>query len=797
MNILHCILQASIAVTAGALLTAGLQGGESLGKVDLATRLRDLDARVIPADGDEAKRLPRMLAQDAREAIRQANERETKAWRAIETRADWEQFRDARLQDLRKSLGPFPPAPKDLRVRVVEDLKGEGYRVKDLVFESRPGLIVTANLYLPADAPKAAAGILICHSHHAPKMEGELQDMGMTWARSGCVVLVMDQLGHGERRQHPFLDAKSYPLRFRVGRQDYYFRYNVGNQLHLIGDSQMGWMVWDLMRGVDVLLAEPGVDKDKIVLLGSVAGGGDPAAVTAALDSRIAAVAPFNFGGPQPETRYPLPADSEDAFNYAGGGSWESTRNLRCSARDGFMPWVIVGAAAPRRLVCGHEFSWDRDHDPAWARLEKIYGFYDARNRLAAAPGRGRLGGKEDSTECNNIGPEHRKLIYPLLKSWFDLPAPVDEYRKRRSVKELTCLTPEVVTAVKPRLAWEIAGDRADELTAAVRRRLADEKPEARRRWLQEAWARLLGDVEPKKAAKATVLESDRVGGATVERIRLEVEPRIVVPMLVLLPVRERDKGLPVVVGVAQAGKKGFLTNRSASIAALLDGGTAVCLPDVRGTGETKPGDDRGRTSEATAISSTELMLGRTLLGDRLRDLRAVLAYLRSRDDLDAGRVALWGDSFASANPNGRELQVPLDVEDQPDLAEPLGGLLPLLAALYDQDIRAVYARGGLTAYRSLLDSPLFYVPHDAMVPGALTAGDLPDVAGALAPRPLKLAGLVDGLNRKVSRKALHKTYGPAREAYRLATAPDCLSVEANAAEEGDAAEWLLEQVGR
>ena len=128
------------------------------------------------------------------------------------------------------------------------------------MFESRPGLWVTANLYLPAKPIKAMPGILICHSHHNPKTQGELQDMGLTWARLGCLVLVMDQLGHGERRQHPFRTEKDYPGSFRVGRQDYYFRYNVGMQLHLIGDGLLGWMVWDLMRGVDLVLAQPGID---------------------------------------------------------------------------------------------------------------------------------------------------------------------------------------------------------------------------------------------------------------------------------------------------------------------------------------------------------------------------------------------------------------------------------------------------------------------------------------------------------------------------------------------------------
>ena len=124
-------------------------------------------------------------------------------------------------------------------------------------------------------------GILIAHSHHRPKTQGELQDMGMTWARAGCVVLVIDQLGHGERADHPFQSEQDYTKNnsgYRWWRQDYYYLFDVNAQLHLIGDSLMCWMAWDLMRGVDLLLARPGIDPKKILLLGAVAGGGDPAA---------------------------------------------------------------------------------------------------------------------------------------------------------------------------------------------------------------------------------------------------------------------------------------------------------------------------------------------------------------------------------------------------------------------------------------------------------------------------------------------------------------------------------------
>jgi dienelactone hydrolase len=54
---------------------------------------------------------------------------------------------------------------------------------------------VTANLYLPEKISGRVPAIILVHSHHAPKTQSELQDMGMTWARNGIAVLVPDQLG--------------------------------------------------------------------------------------------------------------------------------------------------------------------------------------------------------------------------------------------------------------------------------------------------------------------------------------------------------------------------------------------------------------------------------------------------------------------------------------------------------------------------------------------------------------------------------------------------------------------------
>ena len=146
-------------------------------------------------------------------------------------------------------------------------------------------------------------------------------------------------------------------------------------------------------------------------------------------------------------------------------------------------------------------------------------------------------------------------------------------------------------------------------------------------------------------------------------------------------------------------------------------------------------------------------MLGNTLLGARLKDLRTVLAYLAARQDLSGARLAVWGDSFAPANPPRLLLdelpawQIGPQVQYQ---AEPLGGLLAILAGLYDDRVRAVAVRGGLDAYFSLFDAHFLYIPADAVVPGILEAGDISDVVAALAPRPTLLESLVDGRNRRV-----------------------------------------------
>ena len=703
--------------------------------------------------------------------LKEAAQQDLHCIKRISNNTEWEFFRNERIAKLRRLLAGQLTRSEPPAAVITGTLERDGHRIDNVVFQGHMDLPVTANFYRPIQPVQKTPGMVVCHSHHDPKTEEELQCMGMTLAQQGCRVLIMDLLGHGERRQHPFAAPADYRGAFRVDRQDYYFRSVLGMQLDLIGESLMGWMVQDIRRGIDLLWADSRIDRDRIILIGAVAGGGDVAAVAGALDDRIAAVVAFNFG-------------------HLSMGDWDPTRSLPDTARCGLWPWVILASLAPRRLVYGREFAWNAQQDLVWQALGKVYGLYNKRDSLRSVhgSGHGARHGLMDS-HCTNIGPIHRKQLYPILQEWFGIPVPEQEVTEPVPTEKLECLTTETGRMFGARLVHEVAQDICHHHLTPLRRERGSQEPSIRTAKLQQALLEVLGPMGPFTSYQ---VQSHRKGLGGSEQATLEVEENVFVRLQLLWPSSLKNPKPPVVIGLTQEGHLRLRKARRPLIQSLLRQGIVVCLTDVRGIGDGRHGElYRGRLSPSAGIAATSLMVGESLLISRVRDLRTVMAYLRHRKDIDQERIGLWGDSLAETNSLDTHMAVPLDAAPSPSRGEPLGGVAALLTALYEPQVQAVSIHGSLVSYAALLQEPFVYQPADSIIRGLLRTADLPDLAASLAPRPLRMEELVDGCNRHVSRQQAEETYSLARTAYAQANQPDRFSIEAENPSVENISEWF------
>ena len=87
-----------------------------------------------------------------------------------------------------------------VRERLIAQLPHEGYRIDALTYESTPGVVVTANLYVPGDSD-APYPTVICIPPLTPqgKANAECQRLCQLLSRRGIAALVIDLPGQGER----------------------------------------------------------------------------------------------------------------------------------------------------------------------------------------------------------------------------------------------------------------------------------------------------------------------------------------------------------------------------------------------------------------------------------------------------------------------------------------------------------------------------------------------------------------------------------------------------------------------
>jgi cephalosporin-C deacetylase-like acetyl esterase len=660
----------------------------------------------------------------------------------------WQEETRRRFLDL---IGGLPGEKTPLNVRVMGEVRRDGYTVRKLIYESRPEFYVTANLYVPTIGTAPFPAILAPCGHSLPGKAAEAyQRLFIGLVKHGYVVLAYDAVSQGERMQ--FWDFV-FQHRGLVDKSNEHGL--LGIRQSLLGQNLARDLIWDGLRGLDYMTSLPEVDASRIGVTGN-SGGGTLTTYISLLDPRVKAASIVTFISSIPKKIEARDVDSEA----------DPEQDIEGLLAAGIDHAELVAMIAPRPVMIGaalRDFFPIKGTRQTYGELQKVYGRLGVSDRLKMV-----------------VFDHEHKYSQPLREAttaWFDrwLKGQENEVHEPGIAVEqestLWC-TPT------GQVATSFGGKRLLDIHQAEAQRLAAEL--AKRR-LQASFRReLAGKVRERLGLPSAPVEvhlralgEARSGDVIIEKLLLDTEPGIVVPTRVLHSHAETARR-PAVV---------YLRDRDAAaddprvFETLAQQGWTVIVADVRGFGETMPRrqveDSRmycfhprdGKDADFAYAASS---LGRPLLGMRVWDALHVLEYAQSRADVDPKHVVLAGRGWA--------------------------GLTALFAAVLDGRVARVAVEGVPVSYAELFSSDMYAQPASLVLPGALRDFDLEDVYGALAPRPLLVLNPEDGQTEKMFRAQAEAALQPVRRDYDAASAGNHLQVAVAPSEHKIAAEltgWI------
>ncbi len=310
---------------------------------------------------------------------RQAKEIAAGEFRDIKTRADWEKARPELRRQLLDMLGLWPmPARTDLKATITGTIVRPKFTIEKIHFQSRPGLYVTGNLYLPKPAPKAAPTILYLCGHGNVVKDGvsygskvHYQHHPAWFAEHGYVALVIDTL---QLSEIPGIHHGTY----REGMWRW----------HALGYTPAGVECWNAMRAIDYLETRPEVDPKRIGVTGR-SGGGAYSWWIAATDERVRCAVPVAGI-----------ADLQSHLNEGYPGRLEKgviAGHCDCMFMVNTYRWdfaTVAALIAPRPLLLGNSDEDDIFPVPGYRRIadkvRKIYDLYGVGDNFALLETKGK-----------------------------------------------------------------------------------------------------------------------------------------------------------------------------------------------------------------------------------------------------------------------------------------------------------------------------------------------------------------------------------------------------------------------
>lgn len=207
------------------------------------------------------------------------------------TRTEGEAWQKSLRSKLTELIGGFPARRGALRPITLETRTFPGYRREKIVFDSQPGVSVLAYLLLP-DSARRPAPVMICIPGHGRGVDdivgiddrgndrtdkaGYQHDFAIQIAEAGMAAVAIEPMGFGCRRD---------PINMRIGLSRKACDPVAGGAL-LVGQTMIGWRVWDIMRTLDYIATRSEVDQTRVGCMG-ISGGGTITVFSTALEPRI------------------------------------------------------------------------------------------------------------------------------------------------------------------------------------------------------------------------------------------------------------------------------------------------------------------------------------------------------------------------------------------------------------------------------------------------------------------------------------------------------------------------------
>ncbi len=209
-----------------------------------------------------------------------------------------------------EEIGGLPESDQPLNPVITGIIQQDGYRIEKIIFTSRPGVYIPANLYMPDNLTGKTGAVLLVSGHvDTGKAYPEYQFLSRVLVKSGLAVLAMDSYGLGERFSYINPKTNNQDVEWGCPEHDY-----AGIQILMTGDSVVRYFVHDAMRAIDYLLSRPEIDPERIGVTGN-SGGGTLTSLIMLFDRRIAAAAPGTFIASLEEIFHSgMPQDAEQVW---------------------------------------------------------------------------------------------------------------------------------------------------------------------------------------------------------------------------------------------------------------------------------------------------------------------------------------------------------------------------------------------------------------------------------------------------------------------------------------------------